>query len=159
MKGQMKKLKYKVMIILAFLMTTMAPLAPVAVIGVVGVSCASTNGGDAVLINAEKSAEIGLSAIDLYVTIEQDNRAFLKTVSPEFEKISHQVQGEGMKAWENLRASTAVYKANRTPDNQANMTTLVAVLKSFQQIAQDYAARAASEIAKARKSGQLPPAK
>lgn len=155
----MKKLKYKVMIMLAFLMTTMAPLAPVAVIGVVGVSCASTNGGDAVLINAEKSAEIGLSAMDLYVTVEQDNRAFLKTVSPEFEKISQQVQTEGMKAWENLRAATATYKANRTPDNQANMATWVSTLKKFQEIAQKYAAEAVAEIAKARKSGQLPPAK
>lgn len=163
MKGKMiKKLKTK-MLILAAAMLAILPFTPIAmVVGIpMATGCArstnSTNSGDQVLISAEKTAEISLAVIDGFVTIEQDNRAFLNTVSPEIEKASHKVQKEGMAAWEGLRKATLTYKNNRTDDNRATMATWTATLKAFQELAQKYAIEAANALAKKR--AEQPPAK
>lgn len=161
MKGKMiKKLKMK-MLILAAAMLAILPFTPVAIVGGLTTGCArstnSTNSGDQVLISAEKTAEIALAVIDGFVTIEQDNRAFLNTVSPEIEKASHKVQKEGMAAWEGLRKATLTYKNNRTEDNRATMATWTATLKAFQELAQKYAIEAANALAKKR--AEQPPAK
>lgn len=158
MKGNMmKKLKCKLMMVLAFMLATLpplAPLAPVAAVGVISVGCASTNGGDSVLINAEKTAEMSLSVMDGFVTIEQDNRAFLNTVSPKIEEASHKIQNEGMKAWDGLRQATATYKANRTEENKANVNTWIATLKTFRELAEKYTTEATAAMVKKREAAK-----
>lgn len=139
MKGKMNKLKMKAMILLSFLLATLPlPMASVALVGCTSGCRSVAEGSDPVVVRAEQAADISFEIMDAYLSLEENNREYLRTVSPEFEKAAIRVRTDGKAAIENLRSATKTYKQNRTPENKANITTWLATVEEIRRIAAKY---------------------
>lgn len=149
----MKKLKVMAMAVVACVATFTVPLAPLALVGCTGGCAKIESGQDKVVVNAERTAQASLALMDAFVTIEQDNRAFLNTVSPKIEEASHRVQKDGMAAFDGLRAATQAYKSNRSPENAVTVQTWLATLETFRALAVQYTTEASAALSKRASSG------
>lgn len=135
----MKKVKYKVMIVLA-LLWSYAPL-PVASVALVGCGGGCSffakvqPGHDPVVVNAERAQVLTLEAVDLLLNIEKDNREFLRSIAPGIKEAADNVRARAPGIIDGLGSVTKAYKDNRTLENKANLVTWLASAEELKNVA------------------------
>jgi hypothetical protein len=117
----------------AFLISALFPL-------LVGCSIL-TPGSDAVIVNAERTERVAFHSVDAFLSIEKDNAATLKTVSPEIHKYAETLRHNAPSWFRSARALTETYKSNRSVQNKANLQSALALLETAQSQANDYMGR------------------
>lgn len=143
----MKKMKYALVAIVASATLWIAPLATVGLVGCGG-GCASVNQGqDSLVVNSERLQATALAIMDTFVAVEENNRAYLRTVSPEIENAANKIRREGKTALTELGAVTRAYKSNRSAENKANINTWLKTLAELQRVATDNLVAANAAIA------------
>lgn len=132
------------MMVLAAVSFLAMPVAPLAlVVGCSGGGCATVaEGHDVVVVRAETIADLSFEVMDTYLRLEENNRAYLKTISPEFEKTASKVAVDGKAAIQSLRSATKAYKQNRTPENKSNVDTWLAVVEDLRKTALKFTGQA-----------------
>lgn len=137
----MKQLRTKVAMILAVTWMCAVPVAPVAFVGVATTGC-STNkvaeGSDPIVVNAERLQATAFEALDMLMTMEENNRAYLRSVAPEVERAANLIRRDGPNALKSLEDATLAYKRNRTPENKANMETWIKTVEALKATAIKY---------------------
>ena len=105
------------------LATALVPLS------LVLVGCSAIQpGNDPVVVNAERTTQLAVDVFDTFLKWEYDNRQAL-SVTPEVRKTADFIRGKGQDWLVTARSMTKAYKQNRTPENQANLDTAMAVLR------------------------------
>jgi hypothetical protein len=105
--------------------------APVAFVGcgtTPGVPTLSAENADQLILRAEQTAQTARLTFDTFVHLERDNEALLKTISPAIHTYANTVRLHGLDWVTSVRTATKTFKANRTPDNKANLDTVLATL-------------------------------
>ena len=89
---------------------------------------------DQVILRAEQTAQTARATFDLFVHLERDNEALLKTVNPQIHTYANTIRVNGLNWITSLRDATKAFKANRTPENQSNLNTwLIALTNAITQ--------------------------
>lgn len=83
---------------------------------------------DQVILRAEQTAQTARLTFNTLVTLERNNEALLKQVNPQIHEYANKLRRNGLNWVTSLRDATKTFKANRTPENQATLTTLIATL-------------------------------
>lgn len=106
-------------------------------------SCATiTPGSDPVVVNAERFTAVAADTFDLFVHTEYDNRAYLATVDPHIHTYANFIRVNAKSYLQSARTMTKAFKANRSPENKANLTTALAVLTAAIGETQKYLVKA-----------------
>lgn len=93
------------------------------------VSCTTLSpGADPVVVNAEKTTSVAVESLNTFFKLEASNHALVKERLPEVAKWTNYARANAPKWIESARQMTKAYKANRTDENKANLTTAIAVL-------------------------------
>lgn len=138
----MNKLKIKLTILFAALGLWVLPTTSLVLVGCAPGCSTVAEGHDPIVVRAEQVADLSFEVLDAFVTLEENNRAYLRTVSPEIEKAANTIRRDGRAALEGLRDATRTYKTNRTPENKANLDTWIATVEKLRQIALKHLATA-----------------
>ncbi|MCL4179167.1 MAG: hypothetical protein KJ072_15675 [Verrucomicrobia bacterium] len=85
-------------------------------------------GNDPVVVNAERTTQLAVDVFDTFLKWEYDHRQSL-SVTPEIRKAADFIRAKGQDWLTTARSMTKAYKANRTPENKANLDTAMAVLR------------------------------
>ena len=100
--------------------------------------CSSVEpGNDPLVVNAERTTELAVDTFDLFLRWEYDNRATLATV-PQIRRSADRIRAEGQSWLTTTRTLTTAYKANRSPENKANLETALTVLRAALAEARTY---------------------
>ena len=91
----------------------------------------SANASDQVVLRAEQTAETAKLTFTTFVHIERDNEAILNNLNPAIHQYANFVRAHGLDYIVSLRNATKAFKANRTPENQANLNTLLSTLTTM----------------------------
>lgn len=112
-------------------------LFSVALLGMIG--CAAiAPGNDALVVNAERTTQIAVDTIDAFLLLEYQNRAAYAAISPDIRTAADYMRDNAPGWIKSARNVTKVYKANRTPENKANLVTAIATLEQAMREAQQY---------------------
>lgn len=116
----------------------MLALLPILVIGCGG--CAALDkGADPVVVRAEQFYQGADQMFRAFTTFEYNNRAKLIAAGfPEVEKAANTIRIDGFNALVSLQQAVIAYKANRTPENKANIATWIATAEKLETIASQY---------------------
>ena len=113
---------------LAMLITPVA--TSTLLVGTVG--CVAVQPGNSVVVvRAEQAATLSLAVIDGFLRYEQLNRATLLKLNPGIKLAADALRTEAPKAVTSLRNATKAYKSNRSPENEANLNTWLAVVETL----------------------------
>lgn len=125
----MNKLKNKIAVLL------LSVLFSASLVGMIG--CATVaDGNDAAVVNAERTTQIAIDTIDAFLLLEYQNREAYAAISPEI-RVAADYLRDNAPGWiKSARNVTKVYKANRTPENKANLITAIATLEQAMREAQ-----------------------
>lgn len=93
-------------------------------------------GADPVVVYAERTAKVTLALADGFLSWELENRPGLPS---QVTAAADTLRDDFPKAWWEFRKLTKVYKANRTPENRADLQTAQAVLERLVQTVRNYA--------------------
>ena len=115
----------------------MTILAAVVLVGCNGCNTLQ-EGADPVVVRAEQTASVAFDLFDVYVKMEYNNREGLASISPNFKQVGDVIRTDGLKAIEELRIATKVYKANRNEQNKANLQTYMALVENLQRVVNEY---------------------
>lgn len=100
--------------------------------------CAGVQTGqDPVVVRAEQTTILAFDVLNNFVAWERANELL---VGRDVHQFADGVRRQAPGAFTSARAITAIYKANRTPENKANLLTAVAVLEGLMAEAQKYIA-------------------
>lgn len=118
---------------------------PIPLLALLLCSCASIlPGNDPVVVNAERSTQLAVDTFNVIEKLEFDTYPALKAADPaSAAKIRGFVNSLRVHQNEYLtsaRTMTKAYKANRSPSNQANLDTAIAVLTALTSTANQYIA-------------------
>ena len=102
---------------------------------------------DQIILRAEQTAQTARLTFTTFVHLERDNEAILKQVSPSIHTYANTIRTHGLDWITSLRDATKAFKANRTPENQANLSTWISTLTNAVAQTNKY-------IAEARKVSQ-----
>lgn len=83
---------------------------------------------DQIILRAEQTAQTARLTFDTFVHLERNNEALLKQVNPQIHEYANKLRRNGLNWVTSLRDATKTFKANRTTENQATLTTLIATL-------------------------------
>ncbi len=95
-------------------------------------------GADTVVVNAERVTALATDTFDTFLRIEYDNRASLNVIAPQIHQFAEKLRQNGQNYLTTARVLTKAYKANRTPENKANLATALSVLTSAAAESQKY---------------------
>ena len=90
-----------------------------------GMSVAAT---DQVILRAEQTAQTARLTFNTFVHLERDNEDVLKQFNPQIHVYANTIRLHGLDWVDSLRTATKLFKANRTPENQANLQTWLTTL-------------------------------
>jgi hypothetical protein len=85
-------------------------------------------GNDPLVVNAERTTQLAVDVFDTFLQWEHTHRDTLAAV-PEIRRAADLIRAKGQDWLLTARSMTTAYKANRTPENQANLQTAIAVLR------------------------------
>ncbi len=88
----------------------------------------SAQSTDQIILRAEQTAQTARLTFDTFVRLERDNEAALKAVNPAIHTYANYIRTHGLDWITSLRDATKAFKANRTPENQASLTTILATI-------------------------------
>lgn len=118
-------------IIAAVLIVTGAcSIAPVAFTGCQQFPTVSQQNTDQIILRAEQAAQTARATFTLFVHLERDNEALLKTVNPQIHIYANTIRRNGLNWVTALRNATDTFEANRTADNQAYLGTWLATVNN-----------------------------
>lgn len=140
-------MKFRFKFIVPLIASLLLPLSIAPVIVGCGGCSAISEGQDAVVVRAEQASRYAFEIFDTFVGEEERNRATWRQISPNIESAANKIRREGRTGIEKLIEVTRTYKANRTPENRANLVTWTAVVQNLVRIAEENLAlgRAASQ--------------
>lgn len=95
-------------------------------------------GNDPLVVRAEQTTKIAVSLFDSFLKYEYQNRTLLAKVDVEIKKQADNIRANAPKWIEDARVLTKAYKFNRTPENKANLLTVLSVLDSALTIVNNY---------------------
>lgn len=128
-------MKTRLLVVLSALLLLSSFTVPIA--GLTG--CASVDAkADAVVVNAERTAQAAFEIMDAFVLYEYNNREALAKMSPDIHKAADAIRVDGKHAIQELRAATKAYKENRTPQRKATIDTWMALVEQFKRTALKY---------------------
>ena len=96
-----------------------------------------TPGADPVVVQAERSTELAYDVFDSFLLWEKNNREAMAG-TPGVKRTADAIRANGVKWLQSAREMTKAYKANRTPENKANLETALQVLASAVSEAKRY---------------------
>lgn len=95
------------------------------------VGCAQIQPGqDSLVVRAEQTAEVASATLTAFVTWAYNNQA---TVGENVQKAANAIRLTAPKSIDSLRATTKVYKLNRTPENKATLETWLKVVEQLER--------------------------
>lgn len=83
---------------------------------------------DQIILRAEQTAETAKLTFNTFVHLERDNQALLKQVNPSIHTWAENIRKNGINWIVSLRNATKTFKVARTPENQANLNTVIITL-------------------------------
>lgn len=115
-------------VVLSFVMFA----APPAALLTLGTGCASVaEGHDPIVVNAERVSASAFDLIDSFLQYEAANRELLWRTDQGIKRVADQLRDQAPGAIKTLRNATKAYKANKTPENKANLATWLATVNSL----------------------------
>jgi len=120
--------------IFAALAISFAPLASLVVISA-GCSAVAP-GSDAVVVRAQQTINSSWAGVDTFLRIEASNRTLAQELDPGITRTADALRRTYPDAHRSAWAVLDSYKANRTPDNKANLATALKVLSTALERAQ-----------------------
>jgi len=103
------------------------------------VGCATVApGNDPLVVRAEQTTKIAVNLFDSFLKYEYQNRTLLAKVDVEIRKQADHIRANAPKWIEDARVLTKAYKMNRTPENKANLITVLSVLDAALTIINNY---------------------
>ncbi len=107
--------------------------AAFAVIGLGSFSgCAINPKADKIAVSAEAATNTSWDVLDAFVHLEYNHRAQLEQYfGPSVHKAANEIRKHGRQAVSEALDLVEVYQANRTPENKANLTTGLAVVRKL----------------------------
>ncbi len=118
----------RLQVILVALCLPLLPVAPVVFTGCQQPGTISAQNTDQIILRAEQTAQTARLTFDTFVRLERDNEAALKAVNPAIHTYANYIRTHGLDWVTSLRDATKTFKANRTPENQASLTTILATI-------------------------------
>ena len=115
----------------------LAPLAALPLAFALAGCSAVSPGNDPLVVNAERTTELAVDTFDLFLRWEHDNRAVLASV-PQIRKAADRIRMNAPTWLTSARSLTKAYKANRSPENRANLETALTVLRTALAEARTY---------------------
>lgn len=106
----------------------------------------SAKASDQIILRAEQTAQTARLTFDTFVHLERDNEAMLKTISPAIHAYANTVRLHGLDWVTSVRNATKTFKSNRTPENQANLNTVLATLTAAVSETNKYLAQSKAAI-------------
>jgi hypothetical protein len=96
------------------------------------------DGQDPVAVNAEKSVQAAFEAVDSFLTLEDQNRSYVKEKLPAVHAVAEQLRGDDTKnsfrlAWSAVRA----YELNPSPQTQSDFETKLARVQALARTARE----------------------
>lgn len=109
------------------------------------VACGSlTPGSDPVVVNAEKSTSVAVETLNTFFKLEAANHSLVKERLPEVARWTNYARLNSPKWIGTARSMTKAYKANRSPENKANLQTALNVLSQAITQVQEYTTKIGS---------------
>jgi hypothetical protein len=115
-------------LLLSILMECSLICAPVVVLTSCTQPAISQQSTDQIILRAEQTAQVARDTFNLFVHLERDNEAMLKSVNPAIHDYANTIRAHGLDWIDSLRAATKAFKANRTSQSQADLSTALATL-------------------------------
>ncbi len=97
---------------------------------------------DQIILRAEQTAQTARLTFHTFVTLERNNEGMLKTLNPAIHTYANYIRTHGLDWVDSLRAATKTFKANRTPENQASLNTILATITNAVSQSNKYIAQA-----------------
>ena len=85
---------------------------------------------DAVVVTAESLRESALGVFDAFMRVEREHEAALKELNPDIHKAAEDIRKNGQKWLKDLTAAKVAYQTARTPDNQSQLLSSIALVRS-----------------------------
>ncbi len=105
-------------------------------------STISQQNTDQIILRVEQTAQTARLTFDTFVRLERDNEAALKQVNPAIHTYANYIRTHGLDWVTSLREATKTFKANRTPENQASLNTILATITNAVSQSNKYIAQA-----------------
>ncbi len=132
----------RIQVILLALCLPLLPLAPVVFTGCQQPGAISQQNTDQIILRAEQTAQTSRLTFDTFVRYERDHEAMLKQVNPAIHTYANYIRTHGLDWVTSLREATKAFKANRTPENQASLNTILATITNAVSQSNKYIAQA-----------------
>ncbi len=132
----------KLQIILVALCLPLLPVAPVVFTGCQQPGTISAQNTDQIILRAEQTAQTARLTFDTFVRLERNNEGMLKTLNPAIHTYANYIRTHGLDWVTSLREATKAFKANRTPENQASLNTILATITNAVSQSNKYIAQA-----------------
>ncbi len=97
---------------------------------------------DQIILRAEQTAQTARLTFDTFVRLERNNEGALKAINPAIHTYANYIRTHGLDWVTSLRDATKTFKANRTPENQASLTTILATITNAVSQSNKYIAQA-----------------
>jgi hypothetical protein len=107
----------------------------------------SASASDQIILRAEQTAQAARLTFKTFVTLERENTALLKQVSPAIHDYSNVIRRNGLNWVDSLRQATDTFEGARTPQNQANLNTWLTTVTNAISQSNQYIAQAKTKIA------------
>ncbi len=107
-----------------------------------GLPSLSAQNTDQIILRAEQTAQTARLTFDTFVRLERDNEAMLKTVNPAIHTYANYIRTHGLDWVTSLRTATKNFKMNRSPQNQANLSTILLTITDAVSQTNKYIAQA-----------------
>lgn len=124
----------------------LSPLAALLLFGCAQFPSTSQETSDQVILRAEQTAQVARDTFNLFVHLERDNEALLKTVNPQIHVYANTIRAHGLDWITSLRSATKTFKADRTPDNKASIDTWLKTLTNAVTLVNQYVAQSKKAI-------------
>lgn len=102
----------------------------------------SAQASDQIILRAEQTAQTARLTFDTFVHLERDNETALKGLNPQIHVYANTIRAHGLDWIDSLRTATKTFKANRTPENQSNLSTWITTLTTAVSQTNKYIAEA-----------------
>lgn len=135
--NQTMKLICNVAIALAIIGLT--PIPEMALVGCKTTGVVSKQeAADQILLRSEQTTETAFETFNLFVHLEKNNEAALKIFNPEIHKYAEKVRRNG-RAWiQSVLKAHDAFKASRTTENEASLSTYLITLNAGLSEVQKY---------------------
>lgn len=91
---------------------------------------------DPVVVHSERAVQTAFLTVDKFLKFEREHELQMLTVAPKVHIAAEALRKQAPTAFRNAWGLIALYKANKTPENKANLYTALAVIDEVLRIAE-----------------------